>query len=266
MEVTRILSDPRRPRTFGQLVKRWSADDRKAVSNLFRRPPTDIVLFRPRMPKGKVPAAPDDALLYAPSELESPEVLSRVLGSALDWAENKPSSAFSAAELEKEVSGKPGTMLRRALERAFETGLPSGFGAVRRSGTWVFLRVDRLVARREGVSSARILPRVPPSSVSPDASKAAESFSSAFDAAFDRLNALHRGLNFVKLKDLRDALPNFERSAFDAGLRALRIAARYDLTPNEGTHLRLSAEEREAGIVEAGARLVICRRIDPSER
>ena len=83
-------------------------------------------------------------------------------------------------------------------------------------------------------------------------------FARAFDETFTRLDHHHGSHNFVHLKEIRKALP-FSRDAFDAHLRELRLAGRYTLSAAEGRH-GLTAEEREAGIVEDGSLLLYVSR------
>ncbi|MFA5186361.1 MAG: hypothetical protein WC551_07800 [Patescibacteria group bacterium] len=69
------------------------------------------------------------------------------------------------------------------------------------------------------------------------------------------------GLNLVSLASLREALPEYTRSEFDAGLDSLRDADLYMLQAFEGRHGQLSAEDRDGGIREVGRLFVyVCRR------
>lgn len=86
-------------------------------------------------------------------------------------------------------------------------------------------------------------------------------FSAAFSEAFDRLDAQDGGYNFVKLLHLRNALPQYSRSAFDAGLEQLRKERRFSLEASEGLLVTLTDQERAAGIVESGRQLIYCKRI-----
>jgi len=81
-------------------------------------------------------------------------------------------------------------------------------------------------------------------------------FPTAFDRAFDQLDS---GRNFVRLAELRPALPTFGRAAFDAGLHELRAAGRSALSAAAGRH-GISAAERQAGIAEEGAVLLFVSR------
>ena len=86
-------------------------------------------------------------------------------------------------------------------------------------------------------------------------------FADAFDQAFARLDASDGGYNFVKLLHLRQALPQYGRAEFDAELHTLRLARRYSLMPSEGNGISLSDQEHDAGIQEAGSRLVYCKKM-----
>lgn len=88
----------------------------------------------------------------------------------------------------------------------------------------------------------------------------APDFATAFRAAFDRLDRQSRLTNFVRLLDLRQALPEFDRAQFDAGLRQLRIDGEFTLDTHEGRHGPLTEPEREAGVREAGSLLVYVSR------
>src|SRR5262249_42119566 len=96
--------------------------------------------------------------------------------------------------------------------------------------------------------------------VSPRAEARQQDFAAAFRAAFQRLDRENRSPNFVRLLDLRRALPQFERATFDAGLRQLRLHDEFTLSGHEGRHGPLLDEEREAGIREVGSLLVYVSR------
>jgi hypothetical protein len=85
-------------------------------------------------------------------------------------------------------------------------------------------------------------------------------FTQAFRAAFEILDRRNGSTNFVKLADLRQALADFSRDDFDAGLRGLRMDGVFSLDSHEGLHGSLSHEEREAGVREAGSLLVYASR------
>ena len=83
-------------------------------------------------------------------------------------------------------------------------------------------------------------------------------FAAAFGAAFDQLDRQKGSHNIVDLVDLRSAVP-VDRGAFDSGLQQLRRAGQYTLSNAEGRH-GITAEEREAGLVEEGALLLFASR------
>jgi len=64
----------------------------------------------------------------------------------------------------------------------------------------------------------------------------------------------------VKLAELREALSDFSREEFVAGLRRLRMDGVFSLDSHEGLHGSLTDEERDAGVREAGSLLVYASR------
>jgi hypothetical protein len=88
----------------------------------------------------------------------------------------------------------------------------------------------------------------------------ARDFAEAFRAAFEQLDRRNGSTNFVKLADLRRALSEFGREAFDAELRKLRLSGLFSLDSHEGLYGSLTPEEREAGVREAGSLLIYASR------
>ncbi len=76
-----------------------------------------------------------------------------------------------------------------------------------------------------------------------------------FTDAFEALDRQAGDHNFVSLVDLRKALPECPRDSFDKLLRWLRREQRYTLSSAQSKH-GITAEEREAGIEEAGSFLL----------
>lgn len=250
--VTHALRQPDAPTTVADLAARLEvrADQslQKAVDAAARD--LDVVCFWPKQRAKEKARVEPDAPIYAPSSLDDPRVLAHVLAFIFDRARTAKNFAFSPSELEKKLRGTRGKSVRRAIERSQRgAGLPPGFGAVWRNNAFlVFPLADLAAAPATGHETTAQDDR-------------GSSFADDFDRAFDALNQAQRNLNFVKLGDLRRALSAYDREAFDRGLRALRLDERYDLVASEGTHGSLSDEDRQAGIVEAGARLVYCQRI-----
>jgi hypothetical protein len=176
-------------------------------------------------------------------------------------------TAFTPAEMVKRLIPD----LRQRVERAVAEGiereqLPAEIG-------WVTVKGRPLLFLAELVRNAVLRPaaqadgqaqrphRQPASdSSSSHRSFAPHDFVQAFRAAFDILDRRNGSTNFVKLADLRDALSEFSREDFDAGLRNLRMEGVFSLDSHEGLHGSLSHDEREAGVREAGSLLVYASR------
>jgi hypothetical protein len=159
----------------------------------------------------------------------------RVLELALAATRTADNQAVKLADLKKKLDRKLQPAFDRAVTAAVAAGaLPPTVACLRiRKTPYFFLTRDVGTAaptsrEREGVPDlgARIV------------------------AAFDRLDREKGGHNFVSLLALRRAV-SADRAAFDAELQLLRLAGRFTLSAAEGRH-GLSAEEREAGIVEDG--------------
>jgi hypothetical protein len=88
----------------------------------------------------------------------------------------------------------------------------------------------------------------------------ARDFGEAFFEAFDRLDQGNGATNFVKLSEIRRALPQFNRETFDAGLRRLRLDLKVSLDPHEGLYGVLTDDDRAAGVMESGRLLVYASR------
>ncbi|RTK95557.1 MAG: hypothetical protein EKK64_06960 [Neisseriaceae bacterium] len=86
-----------------------------------------------------------------------------------------------------------------------------------------------------------------------------KNFESDFTRAF---NALDTGYNFVKLYNLRKSLPQYSRQEFDGGLNSLRKERKFSLEASEGLLVKLTPEEKEAGILEQGRLLIYCKKIN----
>lgn len=234
------------PNTVGVLADRLGVAPSRGLARALdtRTFKARALCFFPAAKKGQPLRAEPDVPIYRHRDAGTSAALGHILDFVLRRGRGARSLSFTAAELGKKVRGEAGALLRRSLDRALREGaLPQGFGAIRRAGTLVVFRVQDAILGR----SRPVLPSGP------------ERFESAFHGAFEGLD--RRGLNFVKLRALREALPEFSRAQFDAGLRQLRLASKYELSADEGTHSRLDDEDREAGLYEAGARLVYCQRI-----
>ena len=93
----------------------------------------------------------------------------------------------------------------------------------------------------------------------------ASSFEEQFDHAFDQLD--NKGMNWVRLLDLRHKFPSLSVDEFNAELRQLRMEDKYDLGAYEGTHgVPPSEEERDTRIEEGGQKFYFVRRVPEWQR
>ena len=193
--------------------------------------------------------------------VKDPRVFDRVY-----QATRKPKdTAVDVAALQKSKVFSPELAAVHAwgIERMVAEGtVPPGYGMIR-VGTKAFLFRQADVGGAVGTPSAA--PSKQPSPEHPavhsHATADTSGFAAAFTQAFERLDAQDGGYNFVKLLQLRNALPQFSRSTFDAGLEQLRKERQFSLEASEGLLVTLTEQERAAGIIEAGRQLIYCKRI-----
>jgi hypothetical protein len=110
------------------------------------------------------------------------------------------------------------------------------------------LAVDESDSGRNGHEAVPVPPPPPPP------------FPDAFRRAFEELDQESGRHNYVLLHDLRKRLSAIPRPDFDRGLNELRRSELYSLDSADGRHVRLTPEQREAGIREAGSLLVYVAR------
>jgi hypothetical protein len=179
----------------------------------------------------------------------------RLLEQALTGTRTPDNQAVPLSDLGKKLAADLRPPFTTAVEQRLSTGtLPASVGVlVIRKKPHLFLLAD-------------LTGRVPPAAPKPQAAEkppappaefiSFSSFNDLFDEAFARLAPTSHGL--VSLVDLRQSVP-VERDVFDEGLNRLRRAGRYSLQGAEGRH-GITAEEREAGIVEHGNLLLFVSR------
>jgi hypothetical protein len=85
-------------------------------------------------------------------------------------------------------------------------------------------------------------------------------FPEVFAEAFNEIDQQTGRRNYVLLHDLRQRLAAIPRPDFDAGLNELRRSQKYSLDSADGRHIRLTPEQIDAGIREAGSVLVYVAR------
>src|SRR5262249_3508807 len=181
-----------------------------------------------------------------------------LLESALAIARTDADQALPLAAVAKKVHKDLRSAFTAAVsEHVTDRTLPATVGVLRiKKKPHFFLLADlRAVPPRPTVA--------PVAAPTPAASTAAPApvldFASAFEEAFRRLDAMQGAHNFVSLVELRAALPDFDRAAFDAGLHALR-GKQFTLSAAEGRH-GLTRAGLDAGIREAdGAPLLVVSR------
>ena len=220
-------------------------------------------------PSGKITDFHPEALVFRADRLAVVAASGRLLRLALRYARATSTHLHTPAELQATFRS---AALKAAFGRALETALakrslPTGVHAVLRRGHFYLLAAEDLVAPipSNAGSPARARTGENPAALSrrrESTHRVArnESFAEVFDRAFRRIDTQTGRRNFVKLLSLRKALPQFSRADFDRELNALRRAGLYSLDAAEGTHDRTTPEEREAGVIEAGRRLLYCAR------
>jgi hypothetical protein len=166
---------------------------------------------------------------------------------------------LSVADLKRNVAPAVRPFMERSLHRKVQArSLPPTVGCLLQRKKPVFFLISDVSGSKAGPVET---PTACDGTVHPAAAAGRADFAHLFDEAFHRLEANQRTGNYVSLKDLRAALPAFDRVTFDAELCKLREARLYTLSAAEG-RLGITREEQEAGIVEDGALLLhVSRRL-----
>jgi hypothetical protein len=192
----------------------------------------------------------------------SPAVLTRSLA-----AERLPPRHVAAvADLARHLAPALRKPFAQAVRHQAETGcLPPAVDFVWYGVDPFLFPLTETVPRTPRTDKVPVIPhageRAAESSAEP-LGAAAVPFPRAFDEAFARLYRQGGSNNFVSLLQLRRALAEVDREAFDAGLRRLRLAGGYSLRAVEGWS-EVSPEERQAGIPEEGSLLLFVTRNGP---
>ncbi len=192
-------------------------------------------------------------------------VIEGVFASLLKRGDN----AIDLAALAKQKFLDPriGTALASAVQKwSIDNQVPAPYALVRFGSKRLMVRAVDIQATAANRTPSKQTVQSPVRGLEPNSSQTSTVVSSRgefardFDDVFSQLDLAGGALNFVKLFDLRRALPQYSRQEFDSGLRALRVAMQYALEGSEGNRVTLSAEQTQAGIQEAGMNLVYCRR------
>jgi hypothetical protein len=169
------------------------------------------------------------------------------------------SNAFSAAGLATAlVNGKKHDQLfKSAIDAAASRGkLPPEVAWVLINGErHYFLWSDAhrgAAAPHDPTPRPALAPKTPP--------HAPSTFAAEFDSAFDRVKKQTPPHTPITLLALRNAMPQYDRTTFDAGLRELRLANKFTLNSHEGGSALLGDAELDAGIQEGSSKLVYISR------
>jgi hypothetical protein len=150
---------------------------------------------------------------------------------------------------------------RRTKERA--SSLPRGLGRLTRNGAALLFLLEDVqeMAAPASVAMTPAAAVTPPVTVTPPPAVDLQGpFPEVFGRAFDELNQQAGRRNYVLLHDLRKRLATIPRPDFDQGLNELRRSKKYSLDSADGRHGRLTPEQIDAGIREAGSVLVYVAR------
>ncbi len=158
----------------------------------------------------------------------------------------------------KELLKKASASVRPAVQAFLEEQLAAGgslgaVAAIRDGREWKFFLLDDL----EPTAVRWRLTSTPTNGESP---ADLATFAAQLAMAFDRLDGESGGHNQVSLRQLRTALPAWERAAFDSRLSSLRQSGEYTLS---GMQHRggVSPEDQEAGIREGGVLRIFLSRL-----
>jgi hypothetical protein len=178
---------------------------------------------------------------------------------ALKRARSDDNQLVALAEVVKHVPANLKTAFTAHWQQALESGaLPSGVSSLRVKGAQSSVRKLLLLSD--------LSPAVQASSVKSSSSEgtptgpSSASLKERLLTEFDRLNEANGKRYYVTLFDLRKALPDVSREAFDAALNDLRRDWVLTLSAAEGLHETIPAHVIEAGIVEQSRRLVYVAR------
>ncbi len=176
---------------------------------------------------------------------------------ALNVPPSAKTKAVTNAFTREDLKARVIPPLRPAFASALTEGaegeaLPDGIG-------WVLVKGKPLFFLAGNIKGRTPSPRELPSTGSRTRGESLP-FADAFLAAFETHDRRNGGTNFVRLYELRQALPDLPRESFDAGLRDLRVRGIISLDSYEGVTGPLPPEDRDAGIREAGSLLVYASR------
>lgn len=178
-------------------------------------------------------------------------------------ARSKPSLGFTAQKLADAI------LKDKAVQQSFVDGiwsrlekgtLASAYASLFYEGQRILFRRSDLVPQIPESAKAEMVANEKPHTDVSASKSAGDTFANDFDSAFRELDAKSGRRNFVKVYELRQALSQYSRAAFDAGLKQLRLANRYTMDSVFGASASLTEAERAAGIQEGQSLLVYVSR------
>jgi hypothetical protein len=180
-----------------------------------------------------------------------------LLTTVLEMKGSSDMSAFDAATLSKYVGRAVARPFEAALGRLSSSTMPDGVGSVSlpKKRRLFFLREHAWLGKSDVPTRSK--PAAEPSNA------VDSDFAERFARAFDELNRALGEQNYVLLHDLRQQFPSVSRPDFDRALNALRRAKAFTLDSTDGRHTRLTQEQLEGGLEEAGRILVYVARRAP---
>ena len=220
--------------------------------------------------RGKSAAYFAQALAFLPEDTERVAGSAKLLRSVLQSTRTARTNIFGITQLLERVPEflrQPFAVVLRG--HAASGRPPSGVGVVLESGSPKFFLLAHAALgdpAAQDDAPAVAPPQDEPAPdrgvdrITPDPPPPQIDFERVFRSAFDRLDVQSGSHNYVLLHDLRRALPDLSRHEFDEQLNDLRRSKLFSLDSADGRHVRLTAEQLDAGIREASSLLVYVAR------
>jgi hypothetical protein len=248
------------PLTVRELATRLSATDSSLIfQSLGKRTFTDhaVVVLSNRSKKHKDRRL--DAFVCLKDDVPQLAATDELLRFVMELACRSKAKLFTPTQLSGQLTGarQVDKVFQQTLNaRLKDNSLPVGLGSLAGTNTtYVFRLADIQTTIRADASHSISEPLTSPSEPA-----ARPDFAALFAEAFLRLDREQGSHNFVKIADLRRALPQFDRAAFDAGLWQLRKHNLFTADSSDGNYEQLMPEERAAGIREGDSLLIYVSR------
>jgi hypothetical protein len=202
-----------------------------------------------------------EPVYYAEAPVFLVEDAEKVLGSNLAllrvvrFARNEMTRVCDLNALKKAVPDNLKAAFAAAFERRMRNAtelLPTGVSMLKRNGAPLLFMLEDALKSAGAPATVTVTP--------PPVLDILAPFPEAFGQAFDELDQQAGRRNSVMLADLRSRLAQIPRPDFDRGLNELRRTKQYSLDSADGRQGRLTPEQVEAGIHEAGSVLVYVAR------